>query len=126
MIQFFFIINYYKNEVYLGYLWDIMSYISVIPKIITEEQQNNVVKLYNGVKDIGENPIEILDRAERGFCIKYDLSKGDTNDNIKQLRWSMGRRLLSGKYLDFDYDEKWLLYTCLRNVLGDENVMWNK
>jgi hypothetical protein len=102
-----------------------MSYISVIPEIISQEQQNNVVKLYNGMKGIGENPLEILDRAERGFCIK-DLSKDDSNDNMKQLRWSRGRKLLSGRYLDFDYDEKWLLYTCLQNVLGDENVMWNK
>ena len=103
-----------------------MSYISVIPEIITKEQQNNVIKLYNSLKGIGENPLEILDRAERGFCIKDDLSKGDSNDNIKQLRWSTGRKLLSSRYLDFDYDEKWLLYTCLRNVLGDENVMWNE
>ena len=103
-----------------------MQYISVIPEIITGEQQNNVVKLYNGLKGIGENPLEILDRAEGGFCIKYDLSKGDTNNNMKQLRWCRGRKLLHGRYLDFDYDEKWLLYTCLRNVLGDENVMWNE
>ena len=103
-----------------------MSYISVIPEIITKEQQNNAVKLYNGMKGIGENPIKILNRAERGFCIKDDLSKGDTNDNMKQLRWCRGRKLLSGIYLDFDYDEKWLLYTCLQNVLGDENVIWNE
>ena len=103
-----------------------MQYISVIPEIITGEQQNNVVKLYNGLKGSGENPLEILDRAEGGFCIKYDLSKRDSNNNMKQLRWCIGRKLLSGRYLDFDYDEKWLLYTCLRNVLGDENVMWNK
>jgi hypothetical protein len=107
-------------------IWDRMPYISVLIEEITLEQQKNVVKLYNDLKGIGENPLEILDRAERGFCIKYDLSKDDSNNNIKQLRWSRGRKLLSGRYLDFDYDEKWLLCSCLRNVLGDENVIWNE
>jgi hypothetical protein len=103
-----------------------MFYISVIPEIISHEQQKDVVKRYNGLKGIERNSLEILDRAERGFCIKFDSSEDDFNNNLKQLRWSRGRKLLSGTYMDFDYDEKWLLCSCLRNVLGDENVIWNE
>lgn len=83
-----------------------------------------IIKFYNSIKPTDEYPLEILDRAEGGFQIKFDREEPsyDPNDHIRQLRWSQGS-LVSAGYIGFTVPQERLLYESLLSVLGG-NVLF--
>ena len=105
-------------------------YISVKFDSISKEECQEVIKYYNKNKLSTDNNLEVLDRAEGGFKINLDLDlyeeSYDINKKFKQLRWSKGKILSSGLYIDFSNDEKILLYKSLCHVFGEDKVLLNK
>jgi hypothetical protein len=79
---------------------------------------HKVIEYYNARKPAGEHPLEILDRAEGGFKIKYDREKPsyNPNDHIRQLRWSRGKLISMGN-IGFTEQQELLLHEALLSVL---------
>lgn len=82
-----------------------------------------VIQYYNSIKPADEYPLEVLDRAEGGFQIKFDRDEPsyNPNDNIRQLRWHRGI-LISKGYIGFTVLQETLLYESLLFVLGNSVV----
>lgn len=98
--------------------------IRVLVKQITDKELHQILRYYNLHKSDNEEPLELLDRCEGGFCIKIDYLKkyqGDPNHKIKQVRWKNGY-LVSEPYISFRSEEESLLYDALSYVLGKNNV----
>ena len=92
------------------------------------ENFQKILDYYNSKKDENDEPLERLDRCEGGFKIQLSYMKnyfGDENKRIKQLRWNKGY-LLSKGYICFKYKEEMLLFEALVNVLGSDNVIFEK
>ena len=98
--------------------------IKVLVKQITDKELQEVLRYYNLYKSDNEEPLELLDRCEGGFCIKINYLKhygGDQNNKIKQVRWKNGY-LISQPYISFKSEEESLLHDALAYVLGKNNV----
>jgi hypothetical protein len=98
--------------------------IEVVPSKISSADLQKIVDHYNLHKSEKDEPLELLDRCEDGFQIKISYMKDqfcDINNKIKQLRWK-NKCLTSDKYIDFTFNEKELLCSALKSVLGENNV----
>jgi len=84
-----------------------------------------IIKHYNDNRPEGTQKLEILDRMEGGFKIKFDdydrINSIEENDKIYQLRWNK-RKLISGSYYGFNKEQLELLYAALAYSLGSDKV----
>ena len=94
-------------------------------KSIDKTQLELILDYFNSKKDILDEPLELLNRAEGGFKINISYLKNDPcneNKKIKQVRWKKGYLDSSG-FISFIYKETMLLYESMCKVLGEENVL---
>lgn len=90
--------------------------IKVFVNSIEPDTFKKILDFYNSNKDIDEQPLEELDRAEGGFQIRIPEMENvmlDSNDKIKQLRWSRGYLVRHKFYRGFTEKEEKLLYEAL-------------
>jgi hypothetical protein len=105
--------------------------IHVLVDTIDKKTFQSILDFYNNNKDVGELPLQRLDRAEGGFKIDIPEEKWkinpyvgftDANDKIRQLRWSEGR-LVSYGYISFTEKQGMLLYEALIHSLPPGSVL---
>jgi hypothetical protein len=92
---------------------------------IDKDTFQKILDHYNSNKDVDEEPLEILQRAEGGFQIQITSMKNqycDDNLKIKQLRWSK-QRLVSNLYIGFTEKEEIRLYEALVYALGGDVIL---
>lgn len=86
---------------------------------------DSVIIYYNIHKNENDQPLERLDRAEGGFQIKKneEIDSFNSNDKIRQLRWSRKCLVSHYPYDSFTKLEELLLFQSIKSVLGD-NVIY--
>jgi len=105
--------------------------IRVLIKTFTTDQMEAVLNHYNTNKTADEAPLERLDRTEGGFQIQLPENQwkinpyfgfADSNDKIRQLRWSNGY-LQSMGYIGFTKKQTMLLYEALVYGFGGNVIL---
>lgn len=95
--------------------------IKVLVNSINKDIFQKILDYYNSNKATNEQPLERLNRCEGGFQIRIpDMKKTTCNSNneIKQLRWSRGYLVHHQIYEGFTEKEELLLYEALNFALG--------
>jgi hypothetical protein len=100
--------------------------IKVNTPIIKHEDFVKILEFYNKHKPADAEPLERLDRAEGGFQInaKKAVPHHEPNNNIRQLRWYYQRLVAYQQYNTLTTEEQDLLYKSMKNVLGEDAVVW--
>ncbi len=100
--------------------------IKVNVKFIDQNTLQKIIVHYNSNKLPEEEELEYLDRYEGGFQIKIVDMKNkicDSNEKIKQLRWSKGLLVSYGVYPSFTEKEEFRLYEALVYALNGNVIL---
>jgi len=106
--------------------------IKILVKYLEEYELQKVLEFYNKNKEIDDEPLELLDRAEGGFQIQVPELKNkpihNPNQKVKQLRWNKGYLLphfsFHENYPNFTFGEERLLLKSFEYAIGAENVKY--
>ena len=113
-------INIVDNKTYIIIR---MAYIIGLNTNVLPRGYDPILNYYNEKREEGSEELQLLNRAEGGFMIEIPENKNeeDSNNRIRQLRWS-NFCLVSDIYIGFNDKQLDLLYEALVDYLGEDMV----